>query len=202
MAAKKTLFLVRHGQYTSTAQPDDEPDGPLTELGREQVALLAQRLKEFSVRKIYHSPLIRAAETASLLSAEFPGVALEASPILVECIPAVPSDLAILPEVVQKWFAEIPAEFIEKGGPQARQVFETYFQPPEGDEDYAEIIVSHGNLIAYLVCQVLKAPAEAWNNTDIQNSGLSEISIRSSGYMRLNYHNDTSHLPNDKKTWT
>jgi len=145
-------------------------------------------------------PLIRAAETAALLSVEFPGVELQSSALLEECIPAVPPD-SMLTENQKAFFASLPAKVLEEGGPQARQVFETHFQPAEGEEASHEIIVSHGNLISFLVCQVFQAPPETWLKTDIQNCGLSEIVIQPNGSMRLNYHNDTGHMPLNLRTW-
>ncbi len=198
--ATKTLYLVRHGQYKPTSFPPNVQDGPLTELGREQTTLLAGRLKDFPIKKIHHSPLIRAAETAALLSAEFPAVKLEASPLLEECIPCVPP-ATMLTESQKAFFASLPASVLEEGGPQARQVFQTYFQPAAGEEASHEIIVSHGNLICFLICQVFQAPPETWIKTDIQNCGLSEIVIQGSGPMRLSYHNDTGHLPLSRRTW-
>ena len=70
-----------------------------------------------------------------------------------------------------------------------------------GEEASHEIIVSHGNLISFLVCQVFQASPETWLKTDIQNCGLSEITIQASGSMRLIYHNDTGHMPLNLRTW-
>jgi broad specificity phosphatase PhoE len=198
--AVKTIYLVRHGQYISTSLPGEVPDGALTELGREQTALVAKRLKNFPIKVIHHSPLKRSIETAALIMNEFPAVELQPSPLLEECIPCLPPE-TMLNENQKAFFASLPASILEQGESQARQVFETYFLPGGSEEVTHELIVSHGNLICYLVCMVLKSGPETWINTDIQNCGLSEVVVRADGTMQLVCHNDTGHLPLILKTW-
>src|SRR3954452_90156 len=166
----RTLYLVHHGKYSLATMSSDEPDGGLTDDGKEQAALTAQRLQGLPISVIHHSNLRRAIETAKILAAPFPGVTLRASSLLRECIPCVP-------EGYESQFEGIPSAFIERGGLQARQVFDTYVVPSDQD-DQAEIVVSSGNLIRYLVCRTLGAPAEAWVHTDTQHCGITEIRIR------------------------
>jgi probable phosphoglycerate mutase len=198
--ANRFLYIIRHGQYTNESQPGEPQDGSLTELGREQCALLARRLAEHKISKIYHSPLKRSLETAAVIAGEFPNIELSPDPLLVECVPGVPPDDMLLPHD-SEFFASLPAFVIAEGGPQARQAFEKYFIPVEGDEDVYEIIVSHGNLIAFFTSQVFQSDPAYWLRTDIMNAGLTEIIIRPGGFLRLISHNDTGHLPSAKKSW-
>jgi probable phosphoglycerate mutase len=187
--AKKVLYLIRHGQYDSTTTPPQEPDGGLTEIGKQQAALTAERLRALPVSVIHHSTTQRATETAAIIAARFPQAGLRPSPLLRECIPSVPG-------AYKAQFAHIPADFIERSQPQAEQAFATYFRATlNGDSDQHEILVSHGNLISHLVCRVLQAPLDAWLNTDIQLCGLGEVVVGSQGRLRLVRHNDTGHLP-------
>lgn len=77
-----TLVLVRHGESTWVAEGrfQGSQDPPLSDLGRRQVALVAQRLEQRDERTplpiptgppigIWHSPLLRAAETARIIAA-------------------------------------------------------------------------------------------------------------------------------------
>lgn len=63
------LYIIRHGQTTS--DPEDryggDHDDHLTGLGIEQAVALANTLKDSGIEFVYHSPLIRAAETAEFL---------------------------------------------------------------------------------------------------------------------------------------
>jgi probable phosphoglycerate mutase len=64
------LYLVRHGATALTAE--DRFSGAagvdLSEDGRRQVKLLAERLEEEQIRAIYTSPLSRTLETATILA--------------------------------------------------------------------------------------------------------------------------------------
>lgn len=198
--ATRTLYLVRHGQYLPHHQPGEVQDGSLTELGLEQCALLAARLADYKISKIYYSPLKRSYETAAIIAREIPGIPLEADPLLEECIPALPPNNMLTPNQ-EEFFAALPANALTEGKVQARKAFEKYFRPAEGEADIHEVLISHGNLIAYFTSQVFQAAPGHWINTDIQNAGLCEIFIRPDGLMRLVSHNDTGHLPLNKKTW-
>jgi broad specificity phosphatase PhoE len=81
-----TLVLVRHGESTYVAEGrfQGRLDPPLSELGRRQAALVAERLARRDERTplpiptglpvgIWHSPLSRAAETASIIADDQPG---------------------------------------------------------------------------------------------------------------------------------
>lgn len=186
---EQTLLLVRHGQYRSTAVPGSEPDGPLTDVGREQARLTAERLQGYPVQTIYHSTLQRATETAHLLAAALPNAVLNPSPLLRECIPCVPPG-------GEKFFAHIPADFIAQGEAQARAAFERFVAPLEQGRETAvcNLIVSHGNLLSYLASQVVQAPAASWFHFDIQQCGIIEVA-GFDNWLKLVRHNDTSHLP-------
>ncbi len=64
------LLLVRHGQSEWNAQGrwQGQADPPLTELGRQQARLASQSLGSFDA--VVASPLLRASETAAIISAQ------------------------------------------------------------------------------------------------------------------------------------
>lgn len=189
--ANRILFFIRHGQYTASSTPPDEPDGPLTETGQEQAALTGQRLQAYPhlFQVIHHSSMQRARETAGIISQFLPGTPLQSSPLLRECIPCVP-------EGYESFFAHIPPAAIEGGQQQVEQVMAAFVRPlAESTEDRYEVIISHGNLINSISSQVMKAPLASWLNIDIQQCGMTEIVINAGGWARLVRHNDTGHLP-------
>jgi broad specificity phosphatase PhoE len=190
---KRFLYLVRHAKFTSTAAPSDEPDGPLTAEGRQQAILTAQRLRGLPIVTIHHSTAQRALETAHLIAEQFPDVPLQPSPLLRECIAAIPPPSA-LPAKYRASILKLPRDFLRRGKTQAERAFDKYFRRPRNG-DVHEIIVSHGNIIDYFACRVIKAPAWAWINLDIRQCGVSEVVIDSTGWMRLMSHNETGHLP-------
>src|SRR6185437_5363683 len=82
------LYIVRHGRYLSSGPPDY--DGPLSEMGERQAALIAERLAGLPISVIQCSTLQRARETAAIIAARFPGVETRFSPLLCECAASVP----------------------------------------------------------------------------------------------------------------
>ncbi len=66
------LYFVRHGQSEANVQSvisNRDLAHPLTELGRQQAMQLAQAMAALPVTRIYSSPLLRARQTAEILSA-------------------------------------------------------------------------------------------------------------------------------------
>src|ERR1700741_3762512 len=64
------VFLVRHGATTLSAEDRfaGATDVPLSDIGREQVRRLAERLRGNSICAVYASPLGRTVETATILA--------------------------------------------------------------------------------------------------------------------------------------
>lgn len=66
------IFLVRHGQDEDNANGilNGRRDASLTNLGREQAKIVADKLKDNEIQIIYSSPLKRAHETARIIARE------------------------------------------------------------------------------------------------------------------------------------
>lgn len=64
------LYLIRHGIATERSPEVDDPQRPLTDHGRQKTRRIAQHLKSLAWRVdcLYTSPLVRAHQTATLLS--------------------------------------------------------------------------------------------------------------------------------------
>ena len=66
------LYLVRHGQSEANAQAilqGSQIDTPLTPLGRQQAQITREKLLPLTFDHTYSSPLLRAGETASIITA-------------------------------------------------------------------------------------------------------------------------------------
>lgn len=72
--AKRTLILIRHGQYVW--DPLDPDKRILTELGRKQAAITGQRLEELGhpYATLHYSTMPRATETAQIIMKILPDV--------------------------------------------------------------------------------------------------------------------------------
>ena len=65
------VFFIRHGQSTANVRHvHQHPDTPLTDLGHEQAAAAAKRLRDFNPTRIISSPSTRAFDTARAIGAE------------------------------------------------------------------------------------------------------------------------------------
>ena len=186
--ARRYLYFVRHGVYTNLSGPSEEPEGSLTAEGMQQSLLTGQRLAKLPITMIYHSTSQRASETCQIIASLLPGVPVQSSNLLRECIPVVPEEL-------KDFFTDIPADWISKGSEQAQKACDVFLQPLGGEAiDHHEILISHGNLIGYLLTQALLSPMEAWPRLEINHCSVSKMTISARRFMKVNFVNDTSHL--------
>jgi serine/threonine-protein phosphatase PGAM5 len=175
------LVMVRHGA---------EEHGPerLTPIGVEQVERTAVRLAELAVRPtaVVHSPMPRAAQTARILADRL-GLALAVDELLAECIPELPPPDR-LTAAQQEAFASFTMGELAAGARQAAAARARYLSGP------AALVVSHGNLIRWLVAAALGA-APAWFQLADYHCGISALSMRPGRPPALLAYNDVGHLP-------
>jgi broad specificity phosphatase PhoE len=189
--ATRYLYLVRHGQYRPEKGEGPDVDGSLTGTGREQAQSVTEALRSLTIHNLYCSPMQRAIETA-----EFIASGLNLTPQIVselrEVVPVIPPDL-------EEFFAftmpDLTPEKVAKERESADTAFDLLFRPPEEDEDVHEVIVSHGNIIQYLTCQVMGAAGELWLRLETNHCSITRCAISSSGRMKLVSANDVGHLP-------
>lgn len=187
------LYLVRHGVHEKSAQvdPDGNEDGSLTDAGRTQARLLGERLAGVPFTAVHHSTLKRARETAEVLAEHLPGVPVQPSTLLRECIPLrPPADQ--LNEGQQAFFDSWPQEVLDHGVKQSAVAVERF----AGLGDGPELVVTHGNLIAWFVCEALDIPRWRWLSLPLHyNCALTIIVYRDNRPPSLMSYNDMGHLP-------
>ena len=190
--AKKTIILVRHGQYHPALEKELER---LTTLGRKQAKYAGKRLKEIKIDRIVHSTMPRAVETAAIIKKElgFRGV-VDSCDTLRECVPG-------FPEKLRKKFGHTDVEKLAKSEAQLEKAYKKYFKKPK--KDTVEVVVCHGNVIRYLVCKVLGIDTLTWMKLDILQCGMSVVVLRSKGahHAILLSHNDVGHIPIKQRTF-
>jgi serine/threonine-protein phosphatase PGAM5 len=173
------LYLARHGAAAD--------DGSLSDVGRRQATLLAERMTGVPLTAIVHGPLPRAAETAGIVTAGKPGIACEVTDLAGDYVPFLPRPVpsALAGESVDQELAEAAL---------AR------FARPAGD-DVHELVVTHSFLVAWFVRAALGAPPERWIGLNAANAALTVIRYtrdRPPGVLLVN---DMSHLPPELR-WT
>jgi serine/threonine-protein phosphatase PGAM5 len=195
--AKRTLVLIRHGQYTARTLRGGAVDGQLTDLGLRQATAIAERLSTRPAEHLTFSSLIRSRQTASVIAEHMPRVPRLASHLLRECLPELPyesDDIPVpaLPLIFRT--AERTA-----GISQMERAAQRYLKASK--EPRTEIIVTHGNVIRELARRVVGAPAGAWLHMDVAHCSVTEISIGGNlGTMLLSL-NDTGHLKPALRTY-
>lgn len=193
--ARRLLILIRHGQHNHEEVRSDELEGSLTNLGRLQAQLTARRLRGIPVNTIHYSTMRRAAETADIICGSFPDTPAKRTRLLWECVPFVPANFA------DEFIGHYSPSELAAGRFQAYRVFTRFFRRALRD-DKVEVIVSHGNLIRYLVLRAMQVSPALWGNLDICNCSLTEIVIEPDGRMVLVSFNDTGHLPGNMRTFS
>jgi broad specificity phosphatase PhoE len=117
-----TLALARHGESTYVAEGrfQGRHDPPLTELGERQAALVAKRLADRDAGTplplppgppagVWHSPLMRAAQTARAIAAAQPGAVLLHATVDLTEIAQGEWEGQLLADVKARWSRELEA---------------------------------------------------------------------------------------------
>jgi serine/threonine-protein phosphatase PGAM5 len=175
----RILVLVRHGQFSPSTLS-------LTPLGRKQAARAGQRLRAFPVTRIYCSTMRRAYETALIIAKHQRRRLPVRSHLLRECLPSVPRH--------RRKLTPVPDEMIRRGKDRADRAYRRHFSRPVNRNE-CELLVSHGNVIRYLVGRALGFRNHGWCQLGTSHCGITIVRISEKGDFIVDRHNDTGHLP-------
>lgn len=192
----KNIILVRHGQYERRFK--DEESKYLTTEGSKQAEITGKKLKDILKNKkinvIYHSNIIRAKETAQIISKYFPDAKLINDPNLNEGTPYLPDPL---PKN-----SKFEVQKIKADNKRINKAYETYFYRPKDDEDDSyQLIICHGNVIRYFLCRALQIPLFAWLRFSSYNCGITWLVLDNEGSVVLREFGSVSHLPFESVTY-
>jgi len=170
----RRLVLLRHGQtdHNVAGRMQGHINSVLTELGREQAALVAPIVAGLRPDRLISSDLSRAADTAELISGAT-GLPLKLDTRLRETHLGEWQGLTVgeveesWPGAIAHWRAD--PEWAPPGGEsrlevvrRSRPVVEELDDELAGGADTTVVLVAHGGLIAGLVCGLLALPTTAW----------------------------------------
>jgi serine/threonine-protein phosphatase PGAM5 len=182
------LYLVRHGDYDSSALGDPQAGPGLNPLGREQAALVATRLAGFPIKfdTLVTSQLARARETGDIVATRL-RLPVQRDGDLSETRP--PGD-------------GVPASLVVPGAEaQLQRAWTRYVKPAPADQVAHDLLICHGNVIRWFLCRALGADPRQWSRMEIGNTSLTVIEILPNGSTNLLLYNDTSHVPPGKQSW-
>ena len=188
------IYLVRHGEHQDAEHGVD--DGPLSPRGRRQAELIADRLSGLPLDAVWHSPLLRATETARAIAERLPSVTPEPSALLFDCVPTGMTDDT--PAVYEPFFGSVTAAEVEAGAAQMADAVNEFLVRKQGDVH--EVLITHNFVIAWFAREVLGAPDWRWMTLNQAHCGLTVISQKQGRPWTLVNHNELSHLPMELRT--
>ncbi len=191
----RTIYLIRHGEYTPA--DDDIPDSlnKLTPLGIAQARLVSARLKSMNVKfdSFISSTMMRAKQTAMVINEDFPNLKLVQSDLIRECTPP-----TWRKDIMKGVDTTHRIECVKN----LEEAFQKYFIPSPDNENRNDIIVCHGNVIRYFVTKVLNVDTMSWLQMSISNCSLTIARIFPDGTMKLDTFSDYGHIPENMRTFT
>lgn len=188
------IYLVRHGEHQDAEHGID--DGPLSPRGQRQAELIADRLSGLPLDAVWHSPLLRATETARAIAERLPSVAPEPSALLFDCVPTGMTEDT--PAVYESFFGSVTDAEIEAGGAQMSDAVNEFLVRKHGEAH--EVLITHNFVIAWFVREVLGAPEWRWMTLNQAHCGLTVIAQKQGRPWSLMTHNELSHLPMELRT--
>jgi serine/threonine-protein phosphatase PGAM5 len=181
------LYLVRHGDYDSTALGDPQAGPGLNDLGRAQAALVANRLAAFPVKfdSLVTSQLARARETGDIVAARL------RLPVTRD---------AALSETRPPGEGVAASLVVATAEAQLKDAWDRY-TPPAPAATRHDLLICHGNVIRWFVCRALGVDTRQWTRMEIGNTSITVIEIQPNGATQLLLYNDTSHVPLGQQSW-
>ncbi len=188
------IYLVRHGEHQDAEH--GLSDGPLSPRGQRQAEAIADRLSALPLNAVWHSPLVRATETARSLAERLPAVNPEPSALLFDCVPTGPSPET--PSAYESFFGAVSEAEIEAGRAQMGDAVAAFLVRKPGEVH--EVLITHNFVIGWFVREVLGAPEWRWMTLNQANCGLTIIAQKKGRPWSLLTHNDLGHLPAELQT--
>jgi alpha-ribazole phosphatase len=196
------LMLVRHGETEWNVQRryQGQSDIPLSNLGRRQAELVAERLVGKRIDAIYASDLKRAWETAQAI-AEKNSLDVLTEPRLRELKFGILEGLTF--EEAEEQYPDMIAAWLEdfNNTPEGAETIDLFNARivsllddlNEKHDEQIVLLVGHGGSLSEILRVVLGLSRERRWYINMDNASLSEISI-AEDYVAVNRLNDTCHL--------
>lgn len=200
-AALTRLLFVRHGESVGNALGvvQGHVDYELSALGHLQAEATALALKPLAPDAIFTSPLLRAAQTATIIAGSA-GLEPEPLPDVREYGMGEASGLTIaevrdrFPEVVA---ARRRGERLAYPGEEGRDLFHARLASALShltSQTGTLVVVAHGGIINAVCARVLGIPPARRGVFQVANCSISEVMVDPKGPLVLHRHNDVCHL--------
>ena len=211
------LTIVRHAQSTGNAggRWQGRDDTKLTDLGREQAALLGKRFLSEGYRPshIYSSPLSRTFATAQIASSAWDLPIVPVDDLMETDIGAFTGLTweeieSSMPEIAREFAATRSTDIIEgaesyaEKSERARRVVERVIADHSNEDSV--LLVSHGGIMQFIIAQIIGSD-RLWG-LSVRNTGVFDFTIdvdrwcedgqtlTNQNLWRINLFNDATHL--------
>jgi alpha-ribazole phosphatase len=199
------LLLVRHGEtiWNHVSRYQGHTDVELSDTGREQARLLADRLSTEKITAVYSSDLKRAYETASILAAPHQ-LRVQIAEELREINFGVWEGLTYkeisekYKELAEKWYQSPATVRIPKGETFVElkeRAYNAVLKLLKENDPGTIIVVAHGGTIRAIICGLLDIDLNHAFRIQQDNTALNIIQYNQ-GFIVLSLLNDTNHLNN------
>lgn len=202
------LYIVRHCEAEGNVKRffQGVTDCDISECGKKQLELLAERFKDIDIDVIYSSPLKRAYRTACAVN-KYHNLPIFVNEKLIEinggeiegtCWEDFP---ITRPELEYHWNME-PHLFHPKGGEAMSSVYKRSWEAVEEilseNKDKTVVITSHGCTIRNIICHAQGKPIEKLNTVDwADNTGIFLLRFKDGCLPDIELFNDCAHLTAD-----
>lgn len=174
------LYITRHGETMRNAEQRvlGRTDDPLSSKGRAQAEMLAQKMKEIEIDRIFSSPLIRAKETAEAV-AKAKGLPVTVDHRLIETdfgeFEGVPRNSKEYQNAKRDHFKRYPNG--ESYFDMAYRIYDFLFMLKREYADERVLVVSHGG-VCRIICNYFKdMENEEFVSHAFPNCGLEEFEL-------------------------
>lgn len=192
---KRVFYLLHHGE---TLPDPPNRRGDLSLLGVRQLTLAADTLRAHQPTTLWHDDTYAARGGIAIMREAFPAIEVQPLPelaILVASDPPLP--YGVLSPAAQEQLAGLIHQ------EPALHKLVTRFTIASPIADSCEVILTHGNMIRYLISRMVNAPLESLLRMNVQTGSVSRIVIElNDGERRfiVTTINQRGHLP--PELWT
>lgn len=203
------IYLIRHAEADGNLyrRAQGQFDANVTQLGRRQIAALAERFRDIPIDGLWSSDLNRTLSTASAILKYHPDLTLHPEPALREVCMGVwedrpwgelrrewPEQMAYFTHEPEKW--RVPGGEDYTAVPQ--RVEKILLRLADAYPGRTLAVVSHGFAIRSLLCRLLGQPFSALPYGD--NTAVSLLTAED-GRLAVQWYNDASHLTPELSTF-
>ncbi|HEY3298080.1 MAG TPA: histidine phosphatase family protein [Armatimonadota bacterium] len=198
------IIFVRHGQtvYNNESRYQGQADTVLSDLGRRQAALVAERLKYEDISAVYASDLCRAVETAEAAAA-YHNMKVVCDIDLREVGFGEWEGLTVgeIKERYPEIYANYQRDSLKNRAPGGERLEELQVRSVRAVEAIAArhpketvLIVAHGGPIKAFICHALETGLETFRRLALDNGGITVFSMQPDGRWFLEVLNDSCHV--------